>query len=383
MESMRELRAGPDDAGRRLDRILKRILNNVPLSAIYGNLRKGRIRLNGKKASPETRVAEGDSITIAGDLGACGETGGAAGAGAGAKSEWPERTQNKGRTGNEVSEKAAALLSSLILADSGQLLFLNKPRGIPTHGEGGLDRLVQDALAAQTKRSLAFSPGPLHRLDRNTSGIICFSETIDGARRFTEALRGGHIRKFYLALVTGRFDREQCWKDWLVRDEEKRMTFAVDGPEFQKESPNAASGRDKRSGPAFAEAAAFPLIAADTQSLVLVQLKTGLTHQIRVQAARRGYPLAGDRKYSGMPAVFRAGCEMHGTAGIRADKDSTNGYMLHAWNMVFKDEVLEELPRRIEAPLADAARERLDSLFGASSVRNALETGRSLIDKME
>jgi len=333
MKAMRKLKAGPDDAGRRLDRVLRRILANLPLAAIYGGLRRGRILLNGRRARPEDRLSEGDEIAIDAELEAAGYA-----------EKAPLKTV-KNALENGRAEKEA-VIRPLVIFKNRDFLFLNKPAGIPSQGYGGLDRLVQDAFEAEGGPSLAFRPGPLHRLDRNTSGIICFSQSIDGARNFTGALRAGGMRKFYLALVEGRLDGAADWEDWLVRDEDRRTSAVASGPE---------DGQAAR-----AEASAFPLIAEDGGSLVLVELKTGLTHQIRVQAASRGHPLEGDAKYGGG----------RGAAG----------YLLHAWNLVFREGVLAELPRRLEAPLPAEARARLAARFGEKMLNNALKAGMDIMD---
>lgn len=319
MKTMRELRAGPDDGGRRLDRILKSLLPGVPLSALYGGLRRGRIRVNGKKAKPDARVAEGDIITIEEEL------------------LGPDEQSGKERgleTQGKKTEAARRRLEAWIAFEGRDLLFIDKPKGMSAHGEGGLDLIVREALAQRMSESLAFSPGPLHRLDRNTSGLITFSKSMAGAQVFTELLRAGRVRKRYLALLQGRLEEEASWEDLIARDEERRV-----------------SGLSPEGSPALA--IARPLVLGPSSTLALIELKTGLTHQIRVQASSRGLPLEGDVKYGG--------------------RRSENGYLLHAWLLDFAEPPFEDIPRRVTAALSAEARSRLASLFGGEAVEEALE----------
>jgi 23S rRNA pseudouridine955/2504/2580 synthase len=319
MKTTREMRAGPDDGGRRLDRILRALLPGLPLSSIYGALRRGRIRVNGKKARPEARLQEGDLIAIEEDLlGPCG-----------------------GPQEHEAQEGAAAAarlrLEAWIACEGRDLLFINKPVGMRAHGEGGLDLLVREALVERMGGSLAFSPGPLHRLDRNTSGLITFPKSMAGAQAFTELLRAGSVRKRYLALLEGRLEGEERWEDRIVRDGESRVSRVA--PEG---SPALAFAR--------------PLLQSAAATLALVELRTGLTHQIRVQASSRGLPLAGDAKYGG--------------------RRSAQGYLLHAWLLDFAEPPFPDIPGRVAAELPPEARARLTGLFGSVALEEAL--GREL-----
>jgi 23S rRNA pseudouridine955/2504/2580 synthase len=315
MKTTREMRAGPDDGGRRLDRILRALLPGLPLSAIYGALRRGRIRVNGKRARPEARLQEGDLIAVEEELFGPGGL----------------------PRGHEAEEGAAAAarlrLEAWIACEGRDLLFINKPVGMSAHGEGGLDLLVREALAERMGGSLAFSPGPLHRLDRNTSGLITFPKSMAGAQAFTELLRAGGLRKRYLALLEGRLDGAERWEDRIVRDEESRVSRV-----------------DPEGSPALA--LARPLLQSAAATLALVELRTGLTHQIRVQASSRGLPLVGDVKYGG--------------------RRSAQGYLLHAWLLDFAEPPFPDIPGRVSAELPPEARTRLAGLFGREALEEAL-----------
>ena len=316
MPGKREFAAGPDDEGRRLDRVLRILLGGLPLSAIYKALRKKRILVNGAKADPSRPVATGDLISIEEGL-------------------IPEGVATRGQAAPKPRQPDAAsgLLGSMLLFLSGDILILNKPRGLPSHGPGGLDLLVRGQFAPALETSLAFTPAPLHRLDRNTTGALAFSLSIRGAHAFTEALREGRIRKTYLALVDGLVDREEAWEDLIARDERTMKSGIGDAGERAL----------TRIG---------PLLHSRTRSLVVATLETGRTHQVRVQASAHGHPLSGDAKYGGSPLP--------------------SGYMLHAWRLDLPPALLPGLPGRVTAPLPPEARALLEAEFGKAALDEAL-----------
>lgn len=306
----RESIAGPDDAGRRLDKVLRVLLKDKTLSEIYAAVRKGRILVNGQRSKPERRLEEGDKIAIldAGEDGA----------------PLPSPIAE--------GEDLSPIADILILATA-DLLFINKPRGELSQGSD-LERRIREALSSRTAASLSFVPGPLHRLDRNTTGILAFPRSAEGGRAFTALLRERRLVKRYLALVDGEAEGPQEWRDRISRDE-----------------GSLKSSVSKEGSEAYAEMR--PLLARGGRSLVLVELHSGLTHQIRVQASARGMPLSGDVKYGG--GAFQG------------------GYILHALSLEFPEPPFPDLPRLVAAPVPEDSRSRLERAFGADALRSALE----------
>ena len=219
---------------------------------------------------------------------------------------------------------AAAEIRPLVLWENDDFLVLDKPRGTLVHGSGGLDGPVRRYLLPRLPPSLAFAPGPLHRLDRNTTGVLFFAKSIGGARLFSRALREGRTRKTYIALVEGDLRGTAVWEDTLRRDEKSRVTRPSPAAPPGTEGGPPASGKTARS-------AARPLLRGKGLTLCEIVIGTGRTHQIRAQAAAHGHPLAGDVKYGGKP--FPGGYFLHareyrelgGAAGLRDDSAAGDG----------------------------------------------------------
>jgi 23S rRNA pseudouridine955/2504/2580 synthase len=205
------------------------------------------------------------------------------------------------------------------------MIVFNKPPGLATHGKDSLDTLVTAWLAGTLPESLSFKPGPLHRLDKPTSGAIAFSETIEGARLFSRLLRERKAEKTYLAIVEGHMTGEQVWQDELARDAARRKTFA--GGEAGAKS---------------ALTVVKALASNGSYTLLEARIVTGRTHQIRAQAASHGHPLAGDSKYGG-----------HCFPG---------GFYLHAWKIDLGGRIAG-FPQPLTAPLPSPFRSRITALF--------------------
>jgi len=420
------LRAGADDAGRRLDRVLRKALPGMPLSLLHKLLRRGKVLVDGRAAGPRDRVPEGAEIQILARLGPGCPAGAAAlpaapqpaaprqaadrqaakgpggkawlpGAAPSAADRQPAARRDARRAaahgaGERAESRRLPALPEPLARGSGIAVF-SKPAGMASHGPGSLDELVKAAFAQRPRGSLSFMPGPLHRLDRPTSGAIAFSESLSGARLFAELMRGRRIEKTYLAIVEGLApDGELEWRDCLLRDGAARKTLVAQGGcGFPREGGAGEAGGN---GAAFGAAAgagfgaacgaaggAAPLAggagrpgmgpakAALTRARALARgggrtlleakIVTGRTHQIRAQAAARGLPLAGDAKYGGAK---------HGGAKHGGAPGEPGGFFLHAWKIGFGAGA-EGLPRIVAAPPPQRFVREMLRLFG----RNPLE----------
>ena len=308
---------GSNDEGRRVDRILRKAFPGFSLSFIHQILRKKRVLVNGKPVKADDRVIEGDGLSLKGPIAVP-------------------------RKDTPCPEYPPLPKPDILYAGSGLLIVL-KPAGLAVHGPDSLETRVNAYLQDTLPASLSFKPGPLHRLDKPTSGIVAFSTSLDGAKRFSQALREGTVKKYYLALMDGVIDTTETWEDHLYRDESIQKTLDASLP-----GTPAGPARQNGNGPERPGQRAVmtvrPLARNERYSLVWINLETGRTHQIRAQGAIHGHPLAGDKKYGGS---FLAG-----------------GYLLHARAMAVPEETAPDLPRLMLAPLPEGFEKTVIRIFG-------------------
>lgn len=267
--------AGSDDEGRRFDRILRIFLKEKSLGEIYKLLRKGLIKLNDKKAAPECHVSKGDKISIAAFL-------------------FDDKTSPANAT--ESGTDTAPDLD--IVYENEHLLIINKPYDRTVHGEK--DGIYKDVLTYWNKNckaetdSLSFKPGPLHRLDRRTTGLLVFSKSLEGARWFSDCIKNHTIRKEYYALLNGTLPAEVCWEDYIQASEDDELNGfhtvkVISGADSSQNSGCKAI--------TIAKPVCYGKLNGKTITLAEVEIKTGRKHQIRAQSALHGYPLFGDSAY--------------------------------------------------------------------------------------
>jgi 23S rRNA pseudouridine955/2504/2580 synthase len=245
-----------EEAGQRLDNYVQRLLFGVPRSRVYRVIRKGEVRVNGRRAGPAQRLQPHDRIRIP-----------------------PVRIA-------EAVEEAApspgllAQIAKAVIHEDDKLLVLAKPAGIAVHGGSGVTFGVIEALRAQRPTE---SLELVHRLDRDTSGCLLVARRRDALRTLHQLIREDAIEKRYLALVKGR------WELGAKRIAVPLRTDTRVGGERTVRA--AASGKSSVSD--FRPVQFF----RKTATLMEVTLRTGRTHQIRVHAAHAGHPVAGDAKY--------------------------------------------------------------------------------------
>ena len=249
------LQIAKEAAGQRLDNFLLTQLKGVPKSHVYRLLRKGEVRVNKGRARPDYRLAWGDVVRLP-----------------------PVRRPEAGAP--TAGDRSAGLrLEDHIIHEDDRVIVLDKPSGIAVHGGSGLSRGVIEALRAA--RPDAPYLELVHRLDRETSGCLLIAKRRSTLRALHELLREGRVEKRYLALVKGRWELGQVRLD-------DRLRKSVRGGERMVTVDD--SGK--------AAASIFrPVEIGAAASLLEVRIMTGRTHQIRVQAAEAGHPLAGDDRY--------------------------------------------------------------------------------------
>lgn len=306
-----QYRTGSDDVGRRLDKVLRILFPDTPLSQFYSSLRKGLIRINEKKVRQDYHISEGDVIYVAVFLDFC----------------------KRDTSVSTISPSDGCEISCIFRNE--HLLFLNKPYDMPVHETDSfkgqtLNRYVIDHYPAK-EGSLSFTPGPLHRLDRKTTGIIAFSQSINGARIFTELLKKHEIKKYYLTVVEGIFSEELTFIDEISRDtgDNEHSFHTVTASAWQDEISDGITHKKAITTVKPIDCGTFngkPFTFAE------VAIETGRTHQIRSQCAAHGYPLLGDTAYGGL---------------------RLNGFFLHACRLEIPQPNALGLPKILVAPLPE------------------------------
>lgn len=303
--------AGKDDEGRRLDKIVRTLLSQENLSGLYKALRNGLIKVNGKKQKGEYRICSGDDICIA---------------------DFLTQKNNSSKKNEEKINKNSPLPPQWIIFKNQSLLFINKPYDLNVQkssaNEISLNELVQQDydFYNSKKTSLSFKTGPLHRLDKKTTGIIAFSQDLKGAQWFSEIVREHKIQKNYLALVEGKLENSQLWKDKILKENES--------PEKTKGFHTVKiNSDDENSKESITQAIplTFGTYNGRTVTLVKFNIKTGRTHQIRTSSAFHGFPLLGDSAY-----------------GAKKINEKQNLF-LHAWNLILPENSLG-IPQKIICP---------------------------------
>lgn len=256
-QAVKMLTISSDESGQRIDNYLLSKLKGVPKSLIYRIVRKGEVRVNKGRIRPEYKLQAGDIVRIP-----------------------PVRVSEK--TQPPISNKLnkVAQLEQHILFEDDHLLILNKPSGIAVHGGSGLNFGVIEAL--RVLRPDARFLELVHRLDRDTSGILLIAKKRSALRHLHEQLRMKTVQKDYLALVRGQWQSHcKVIQAPLLKNELASGERIVRVSEQGKPSETRFSLEER-----------YP-----NATLVKASPVTGRTHQIRVHCQYAGHPIALDDKY--------------------------------------------------------------------------------------
>ncbi|MBG2837791.1 23S rRNA pseudouridine(955/2504/2580) synthase RluC [Proteus terrae] len=303
-----------DEAGQRIDNFLLARLKGVPKSMIYRIIRKGEVRVNKGRIKPEYKINAGDSIRIP-----------------------PVRVSEKEEIAVSPKLDKVSALADCILYEDDHLMLINKPSGTAVHGGSGLSFGVIEGLRALRPEARFLEL--VHRLDRDTSGVLLIAKKRSALRTLHEQLRLKQMQKDYLALVRGQWQSH---------------TKVVQAPLLKNilqsgERVVKVSNEGKPSETRFKVEERF-----EFATLVKASPVTGRTHQIRVHTLHAGHPIAFDDRYGDRD--FDS--QLEGTKLKRL--------FLHASSLTFTHPSTGE-QMRIEAPMDNQLRHCLQVLRSQKS----------------
>src|SRR3954453_12537636 len=264
--SVQTVTASADESGMRLDRFFEARFPGLSFSHIQRIIRKGEVRLNGKRADPKDRLQTGQQVRI------------------------PPLKLNQPKAAPRLSaedEKTRDFLKSITLHEDDDVLVLNKPMGLAVQGGSGTMRHIDGMLAVLR------APGPdgqrprlVHRIDKDTAGCLLVAKTRFAAAALAKSFRSRSARKIYWALVAG-----------VPKPAQGRISTFLAKEEREDESiMRVAHHGDDGASHAVTY---YAVVETSARTLAWLSLKpvTGRTHQLRAHMAHIGYPIVGDPKY--------------------------------------------------------------------------------------
>lgn len=289
---MKQFTINGNEAGQRFDKYLAKLLREAPKSFVYKMLRKKNITLNGKKATGNEKLNQGDEIRLF----------------------LSDETYLK-FSGKEAAPRASTDLA--VIYENRDILLINKPAGMLSQPDETKEpSLVEyvtgyllDTGAVTEEELVTFRPSVCNRLDKNTSGLVAAGKSLAGLQALSELFHDRTIHKDYLCIVKGVLKEQTHIRGYLKKDS-RCNKVTVYKNKVQDAQP--------------VETVYTPFGSNGRTTLLKVRLVTGRTHQIRAHLASEGYPLMGDSKYG--DRAFNKKCREH--YGLKHQ-------LLHAFSLTF------------------------------------------------
>lgn len=293
---MKKLVIRKNDANQRIDKYLKKLLCQAPSNFIYKMIRNKDVKINGKKVNERYILQENDILEMFLY-----------------EDKFQEFTQEKDIFSLKREFK--------VLYEDHHVLIVDKPAGLLVHGDAheSVNTLSNQVLSylkekgeLELDRTSTFMPGPVHRLDRNTSGIVIFGKTLQAMQDLNEMMKKRHhIEKTYLTICHGCLKENRELVGYIKKlENEDRVQFV------KKDDPQAL----------YMKTIVEPMQWNNDFTLLQVKIVTGRMHQIRIHLSGISHPVIGDRKYGD----FQLNRQLKQKFGL-------NHQLLHAYKICFKD----------------------------------------------
>lgn len=257
-----KLTIGTNEAGQRVDKFIKKLMKDVPLGAIYKSIRKGDVKLNGKKAKEKDVLSLNDELEI---------------------------KYLDSKKALSTKQYIQTKTNIKIVYEDKNILLVEKWPGVLVHSSGEEVASLQDYVMSylnekgdyRPEEERTFSPSPANRLDRNTSGIVCFGKTFDGLKSLNHIIHEGMLEKKYVALVKGRVT-DGLHEAYIKKDNDNNISKIYDEPAVDRIKIMMEVETIESNG---------------AYSFIELNLITGRSHQLRAHLAHLGNPIVGDTKY--------------------------------------------------------------------------------------
>ena len=288
-----------------------------------------RACFNAKKTNGAYRINENDIISIASFL---------------LNNEKNSYESNKSL---QMSNKKEAKTKKLeVIFQNKHLLIINKPYGInvqPSQNDStSISQIIKESIPIDNL-SISFTPAPLHRLDKRTTGALVISKSLEGAKWFSFAIKEHLIKKIYIGIAKGILKEKCFWCDYIKEDTDKMQTS------FHKQEISSLENPQTQKAITYAYPLAYGSINGIDVTLTQYTIETGRKHQIRAQTAFHSFPLLGDSAYD-KTILSKA-----------KDQRQNHEFYLHAIALIFPKDNPIKMPEIVYAPIQEEFKKTLNS----------------------
>ncbi len=346
---MKKIIVPSSEAGRRIDKYLMKYFDAAPKSFIYKAFRKKNIKLCGKKAAGDELLNDGDVI----ELFFSDETIASL-----RRSPASAASSNDRHSCSKLSGDAKSLRKYCeIVYEDDNIILADKRYGVLSQKASPNDYSLNEALldyCGGKKAGSTFVPSIANRIDRNTTGLVCFAKSYAASRELSRLLKERELKKYYIAAVSGHVAETRHLEAWLKKDEHSN-TVSISARELPHSEHIETAFRpiDADEAKELGVGSAYGIACQNEYTILKVELITGKSHQIRAHLASIGYSILGDPKY--------------GKASLNKrlrDSLDIRWQLLHAYELTMPDELTAPLEYLSGRSFRTKAPENLIKLAG-------------------